>query len=62
MKTSLSILFKTTREKIGISQEKMAAKLGCSRVSLSHYERGKMIPGGDKVEKLLEIAKRLSAA
>jgi predicted transcriptional regulator len=35
----------------------MAHRLGCSRVSLSHYERGKMVPGGDKVEKLMEMAK-----
>jgi len=57
MTTTLSILFKTTREKLGISQEEMAHRLGCSRVSLSHYERGKMVPGGDKVEKLMEMAK-----
>ena len=59
MKSTLSILFTTTREKLGISQEKMAAKLGCSRVSLSHYEQGKMIPGGDKIEKLMELAKSI---
>lgn len=52
-------MFTTTREKLGLSQEKMAAKLGCSRVSLSHYERGKMIAGGDKVERLMELAKSI---
>jgi transcriptional regulator with XRE-family HTH domain len=57
MKTSLSVLFKSTREKLGLSQEKMAEKLKCSRVMVSHYEQGHMIPGGDKVERLMELAK-----
>jgi len=56
MKTSLSILFKSTRQKLGISQEKMAKALDCSRVSISNYERGTMIPGGEKVEKLMQLA------
>jgi len=60
--TTISILFKTTREDMGLSQEKMAQELGCSRVSLSHYEQGIMIPGGDKLEKLMALAKSVKGA
>jgi transcriptional regulator with XRE-family HTH domain len=56
MKTSISILFKSTRQKLGLSQEKMAEALDCSRVSISNYERGETIPGGEKVEKLMQLS------
>jgi transcriptional regulator with XRE-family HTH domain len=56
--TSISKLFKKTREKMGFSQETMARILGCSRVSLSHYEQGIMVPGGDKLEKIILLANK----
>lgn len=37
----------------------MAHELGCSRVSLSHYEQGIMVPGGDKLEKLMVLAESI---
>ena len=52
--------FKAVRLALGLSQSKMAEKLGCSRVSVSKYETGDTDPGAEKYEKLLKLKELLS--
>lgn len=59
METSISKIFKATRDAYGKSQEEFAPLVGCSRVSLSLYETGKSTPSADKYENLLKLRELL---
>jgi len=49
-------LMREAREKLGISQEQLAAALKISRVSIANYETGKQLPNLDSA---LDIAAHL---
>ncbi len=56
METNIAKTFRAVREKLGLTQAEMAARLGVSRVTLSMYETGAIkSPGGDKLVRLLNI-------
>jgi len=61
MQTNISETFKSTRLAYGKSQEEFAEMIGCSRVSLSMYETGKIKnPGADKYDKLLKLKEQIN--
>jgi transcriptional regulator with XRE-family HTH domain len=51
--------FLMARTALGLTQEGMAKKIKCSRVSISLYETGKINPSADKYEMVLNILKEL---
>jgi transcriptional regulator with XRE-family HTH domain len=59
MQTDISKIFKKTRDAYGESQAEFAARIQCSRVSLSLYETGKSTPSADKYAKVLQLMELL---
>jgi len=51
--------FLMARTALGLTQEGMAKKIKCSRVSISLYETEKINPSADKYEMVLNILKEL---
>jgi len=60
MKTDIAKLFRETRKAYGKTQNDFSKLVGCSRVILSLYETGKIIPGADKYDALLSLRDNLS--
>ena len=50
--TKFGQMIKKTREKKGISQEKLARELNLSRISINNYEQGKQAPNLDTAVKI----------
>ena len=45
-------MIKTAREKMKISQEKLAGELKISRISINNYEQGRQVPNLDTAIKI----------
>lgn len=54
-KTKISDTFRRVRKALGITQETFAKMLGRSRVSISTYETGTVVPPADVYEKVLRL-------
>lgn len=44
------------RSRLGVSQQELAAELGCTQGNVSYYERGQQMPP-DTAKKLIEYAR-----
>ncbi|HZG81581.1 MAG TPA: helix-turn-helix transcriptional regulator [Brevibacillus sp.] len=48
---------KMIREKLGLSQDELANKLGMNRTNVSNYESGRTVPPGNVIKELADILK-----
>ena len=51
-----SNLLRTARERAGLSQRELAKRAGTSHSTLSAYERGRIVPSVDTLDRLLRSA------